>query len=130
MLLKKAATYVKLQDAYVAEVGTHVGNWAQIGYVMNNSNNFNYCGTDATCGTTANVGKAGTDGTAVTSGYVAYWTATNIATLNSCKGGSDWKLVTSQNGSQGGLVLYDATNPCADLTPNFSNLKTKTTSGT
>ena len=115
---------MKLQDAYVAEVGTHAGNWAQIGYVMNNSNNFNYCGTASSCGTTAAVGQAGTDGSEVTSGYVAYWTATNIATLNSCKGGSDWKLVTSANGSQGGLVLYTATNPCSDLTPNFSNLQT------
>lgn len=115
---------MKLQDAYVAEVGTHAGNWAQIGYVMNNSNNFNYCGTAASCGTTAAVGQAGTDGAEVTSGYVANWTATNIATLNSCKGGSDWKLVTSANGSQGGLVLYTATNPCSDLTPNFSNLQT------
>ena len=86
-----AGTYVKLQDAYVAEVGTHVGRWAQIGYVMNNSSNL----------------------------------ATNVATLNECKNGSLWKLETSQNGSQGGLVLYTATDPCNTLTPNFERLNTK-----
>ena len=124
-----AGTYVKLQDAYVAEVGTHVGRWAQIGYVMNNSNNFNYCGT-ATCASSGKTaGSAGTDANAdINSGYQAYWTATNVATLNECQSGSLWKLESEQNGSQGGLVVYTATNPCSMLTPNFSNLQTKNTS--
>lgn len=120
---------MKLQDAYVAEVGTHAGNWAAIGYVMSNSNNFNYCATATGCGTTAAPGTAGADETQPTD-YVAHWSATNIATLNSCASGSNWTLVTSQNGTQGGLVLYTATNPCSELTPNFSNLNTVTNSGT
>ena len=118
-----AGTYVKLQDAYVAEVGTHAGNWANIGYVMSNSNNFVYCATATTCGTTAAAGTAGVDETQPTD-YVAHWTATTRATLNDCQSASNWTLVTSQNGSQGGLVLYTATNPCTQLTPNFSNLNT------
>ena len=37
-----AGTYVKLQDAYVAEQGTKVGTWKDIGYVMRNTTNFYY----------------------------------------------------------------------------------------
>ena len=109
----------------MAEVGTHVGRWAQIGYVMNNSSNFNYCGT-ATCAATGKTaGSAGTDASAdITEGYTAYWSATNVATLNECQSASLWKLETSQNGTQGGLVVYTATDPCNTLTPNFQRLNT------
>ncbi len=107
----------------MAEVGTHAGNWAAIGYVMKNSSNFNYCATAGGCGTTANAGGDGADETQPTD-FVAHWSATNIATLNSCNSGSNWTLVTSQNGNQGGLVVYTATDPCSDLTPNFARLHT------
>ncbi len=127
--------YVKLQDAYVAENGTHVGSWFDIGYLMNNSSNFYYCNTASGACTAANNtdGYSGTKTTNSTpDNYVASWTATNIATLNDCAANSTWNLTTSQNGSEGGIVLYAATvtggdnKSCDILTPNFKKLNTKT----
>ncbi|WP_176421993.1 hypothetical protein [Fibrobacter sp. UWH1] len=40
---------MKLQDAYVAEKGTRVGNWKEIGYLMQNTSNFFYCDLAADC---------------------------------------------------------------------------------
>jgi prepilin-type N-terminal cleavage/methylation domain-containing protein len=129
-----AGEYVKLQDAFVAEKGTRVGNWKEIGYLMKNSSNFYYCdASSGNCAATSNsTGYAGTasigDGT-----YSAWWRATNIATLNDCTANKDWTLQTSQSGSSGGIVLYEAkinaqqsaTEDCAVLTPNFLKLNTK-----
>ncbi len=125
---------MKLQDAYVAENGTHVGSWFDIGYLMNNSSNFYYCNKDAgACATGDNTdGYAGTKTAKNTpTDYVASWNATNIATLNDCAANSTWVLTTSQNGSEGGIVLYKATvtdgdnGKCDILTPNFKKLNTK-----
>ena len=120
---------MKLQDAYVAEKGTNVGNWQQIGYLMNNSSNFFYCDL-GTCAAGNNANGYATEAD-VDGGYAATWTATNIATLNDCAANSSWSLATSQNGSSGGLVLYAATvtkgddGDCDVLTPNFKKLNTK-----
>ena len=51
-----AGTYVKLQDAYVAESGIYVGNWTTIGYNMPGSNNFTYAQGTTTAQTTALAG--------------------------------------------------------------------------
>ena len=110
-------------DDFIFAGDLNAGNWAAIGYVMNNSSNYNYCATAGGCGTTSAPGTAGADETLPTT-FVAHWSATNIATLNSCNSGSNWTLVTSPNGSQGGLVLYTATDPCPELTPNFARLNT------
>ena len=125
-----AGEYVKLQDAYVAENGTHVGNWKQIGYLMKSSSNFYYCGSDANaCENEDATGYGGTSSTTY-SNYVAYWTATSKATLNDCQAKSVWSLTTSQNGSSGGLVLYTAAvtggddGNCDVLTPNYKRLNT------
>lgn len=40
---------MKLQDAFVAEKGTRVGNWKEIGYLMQNTSNFFYCDLAADC---------------------------------------------------------------------------------
>ena len=131
----QTAYYVKLQDAYVAENGTHVGNWKEIGYLMMTSSNYYYCGENANACETKDATGYGNTSSASYTGYTAYWTATNIATLNDCQAKSVWALTTSQNGSSGGLVLYDATvtggdnGNCDVLTPNFKKLKTKTSSG-
>ena len=116
-----AGTYVKLQDAYVAENGTTVGSWTSIGYKMPNSTNFLYCGTSGEADCTAN------DGSTV-SGYTAQWKATSVATLNDCAAASTWSLISGQNGSSGGLVNYTAKienyNDCQPLTVNFCKLGT------
>lgn len=122
-----AGEYVKLQDAFVSERGTRVGNWYEIGYVMQNSSNFKYCATGATCGADANEdGYAGSKGKTGDSTWVAHWTATNIATLNDCQADSYWDLVTAQNADIGGVVSYDAkiSNDanCKTLTPNFEKM--------
>lgn len=127
-----AGEYVKLQDAYVAEKGTSVGTWKQIGYLMANSSNYNYCDKGSGCEEGDNSKGYGTE--ASVSGYVANWTATSVATLNDCPAKSNWTLVTSQNGSAGGLVLYTASvskgddGDCDVLTPNFKRLNTKKSS--
>lgn len=122
---KSSPTYVKLQDAFVAEKGTHVGSWKQIGYLMKNSNNFWYCGA-ASCA--ENTNGDGYGGQAdITSDFTGgVWTAHNFATLNDCQGGDNWKIVTSPNGSTGGTVLYTATVTanCEPLTSNFTLLNT------
>lgn len=128
---RDSSSYVKLQDAYVAEKGTNVGSWFDIGYLMKNSSNFNYCnsGSAACRGSDNDDGYAGTKKTKATpKDYVASWNATSIATLNDCPAKSYWTLTTSQNGTEGGVVLYTAAisadDACSVLTPNFKNLDT------
>lgn len=127
-----AGEYVKLQDAYVAEKGIRVGNWKEIGYLMQNSSNYWYCDASSACEDSKNAQGYGSTGTVADNNYVGYWTATNKATLNDCGAKKDWNLVTAQNGSAGGMVKYTATingstsetDDCAVLTPNFLKLTT------
>lgn len=127
-----AGEYVKLQDAFVAEKGIRVGNWKEIGYLMKNSSNFYYCDANQSCKGSNASGYGATvsvaDGT-----FEAYWTATNVATLNDCVADKNWTLKTAQNGTAGGMVTYEATidgkkstgEDCEVLTPNFLKLDTK-----
>ena len=125
---KSSPTYVKLQDAFVAEKGTTVGSWKQIGYSMMSSSNFYYCGADANACETEDPKGYGNTTPITTDTYTAYWAATNRATLNDCQKKSVWSLTTAQNGSAGGLIVYTAAisdaNNCEDLTPNFMKLNT------
>lgn len=127
---KSSPTYVKLQDAYVAEKGTTVGSWKQIGYSMMSSSNFYYCGENTNACSTEDAKGYGNTTPITTETYTAYWAATNKATLNDCQKNSVWSLTTAQNGSAGGLIVYTAAisdaNNCEDLTPNFMKLNTAT----
>lgn len=116
-----AGTYVKLQDAYVAETGAYYGNFTKIGYEMPGKNgltsNFQYAqeGTyDATNGTAA-----------FTSSAVDVWSATNLLKLNDCAGNAkNWKLGISQaSGTTNGQYNWKVTmgTNCDALTPSFSN---------
>ncbi|SHG33391.1 hypothetical protein SAMN05720766_101222 [Fibrobacter sp. UWH9] len=135
---KSSPTYVKLQDAYVAEKGIRIGNWKEIGYLMKNSSNFYYCDQAAgTACTASNNGDGhGTTGTFNEYDFTVTWTATNVATLNDCPAGKNWSLTTSGNSSAGGLVTYTATvdgastagGDCEVLTPNFLRLHTAASS--
>lgn len=123
--MSKNTTYVKLQDAYIAEVGIAIGSWKTIGYNMPSSSNFDYYdgstkGINATASTVS-----------LTAGLAPAWQAINVATLNDCAANSKWQLDVSQNGSTGGSATYEAKitggagGDCEMLTPNFKALDSK-----
>lgn len=118
-----AGEYVKLQDAYVAEKGTRVGNWKEIGYLMKNTSNFYYCdASSGHCTSSTNSDGYATKGTINDGTYAATWKATNINVLNDCTANSDWTLVSAGNSSSGGVVTYTASptsGDCYVLTPSF-----------
>jgi len=123
-----AGTYVKLQNAYVAEAGTMVGNWLKIGYIgpgtkvgtagnESASTNFTYSGTTMT-----------TDTVLLSSSLsLVGWTAKNIAKLNDCAAASSWLLTMKSSGVDAGALTYDPTTTdkpnCEVLTPSFKNIK-------
>lgn len=119
-----ASTYVKLQDAFVAESGTYVGNWTMTGYNMPQSNNFIYTGAIET-NTLALSGLQATEG----------WSATNTAKLNDCPANSKWSIsvaeASTENAAKGSPIAYTAaipaaqngsTSDCSQLTPNFTSI--------
>ena len=120
---------MKLQDAFVAEKGVRVGNWKEIGYLMQNSSNFYYCDKVSDCTSGDNSDGYAAKASIADESYTAYWTATSLAVLNDCAKGSDWNLTTAQNGTAGGMVTYSVTGAgatptgdCGVLTPNFAKL--------
>lgn len=112
---------MKLQDAFVAERGTVVGNWTMIGYNMPASQNFDFNGAISS-ETTALQGLGKTEG----------WAASNKAKLNDCPTGKNWIVYVQEadaaDASKGSPIKYtaeyDATNEtnCKTLTPNFVNI--------
>lgn len=116
-----AGTYVKLQDAFVAERGTVVGNWTMIGYNMPTSQNFTFNGAISS-ETTALQGLAKTEG----------WAASNKAKLNDCPTGKNWIISVQEapaaDAAKGSPIKYtaeyDGTNGtnCSPLTPNFTSI--------
>ena len=110
---KSTATYVKLQDAYVAETGTGIGGWDKIGYAMPTSSNFKYSGY------TAN------ESVELTSGKDDAWVAHNNGALNDCVVGDNWKINVEGNSAKGGSAKYVLPKPadgCEVLTPNFCKI--------
>lgn len=117
-----AGSYVKLQDAYVAESGA-MGDWDKIGYKMKNGDTFDY--SDPTDGSytantvmVENLGNAGKKG----------WQAKSKVKLNDCPNASTWDItVKAASNSAQGMVSYTTAvggtgNVCKDLTPSFSKL--------
>lgn len=116
-----AGEYIKLQDAYISETGTGIGDWKLIGYKMNSTSNFNYYE-----GTTLNGETAG-ESVLLTAGKTSAWKATNKGALNDCTVGGYWQLDVAANSSSGGSALYNGTissNDCAVLTPSFQKIQT------
>lgn len=116
-----AGSYVKLQDAFVAEAAA-VGDWGKIGYAMKDGDSFGY--TDATSGWNANTVIVESLGDGIVG-----WTAKNKVKLNDCGKDNTWTLtVKAAEGSAAGMVQYvpavsgaaDGKKPCEDLTPSFS----------
>lgn len=121
-----AGTYVKLQDAYVAERGIYVGSWTMIGYNMPASNNFSYTDPELSGGSAAIQGLSNKKG----------WQAANNAKLNDCAANSTWTISLSEanaaNASTGTPITYSAAitqaagstsgADCSALTPNFTSV--------
>ena len=116
-----AGTYVKLQQAYFSEA-SKAGGWQLIGYmapgVDSKTTNFEYSGS---------IGTA--DAVALESAVVG-WQAHNVANLNECAIGDNWKVSLSVAAATsattaGQDILFDATvtaGGCEALTPTFKNI--------
>ena len=83
-----AATYIKLQNAYVIE-RKQVGSWKRIGYSAPKSNNFRYDrGTLATQKLNSSEAKALGVG----------WSAKNLVSLAGCDADNEWTVTVSSLG--------------------------------
>ena len=89
-----AGTYVKLQDAFVAETGAYIGDWTKIGYqAPGNGQTSNFTYADPKTDYVNNTAELGTSG-AIT------WGATNLLKLNDCAGSAaNWTLKIVGSGS-------------------------------
>ena len=125
-----AGEYVKLQDAYIAETGTKIGDWTAIGYAMNGETPaFKY--NNAT-GTTWTLHSAD-----IPTEAAKMLVVTAKVGLNDCSIGSSWVLWAKQNGAGNGInwgasikkggvsaASTDMDADCDVLTPQFKNLRT------
>ena len=121
-----AGEYIKLQDAYISETGTGIGDWKLIGYKMTSNNNFKYYE-----GTSENGEQNGTS-VELTQGKTTAWKASNVGALNDCQAGGTWVLDVAANTSTGGSALYNGTissSNCSVLTPSFERIQTGTYNG-
>lgn len=127
---KTTLNYVKLQDAFISEVGYAMGNWTKIGYQApgnaGSTTNFNY--------TEASGADSWDDNTvalpAASGSHQGGWYAANKANLNDCTGNgstNNWAIGVKA-GSNGGTAQYgtyvNTTNKCDALTANFDALGT------
>ena len=117
-----AGTYVKLQDAYVAEQGNAIGNFVTIGYTVPGTANADKTEGSTTNFTFAQVGTY-TDGSITDASAEEVWTATNKATLNDCTGAANWGLQVTVSTSDGATWKTKAlSDDCKALTPNFDKV--------
>ena len=109
-LLLFFSSYVKLADAYIAEIGDTLSTFQAIGYEISDTPNFSY------------VDSWG-EKKALTTG--AAWTATSKVALNDCAKGKTWVLTANQSATGNGAAwttnALDA--ECEALTPQFKNLQ-------
>lgn len=115
-----AGEYVKLQDAYIAEVGDYIGGFGKIGYEMDNTTNFKY---------ESAIDKDGTVN--LESGKDAAWKATSNVALNDCVKGSTWELNVKQSSTGNGAAwtTNEIDSKCSALTPRFTDMKRGTAKG-
>ena len=109
-----AATYVKLQDAFVSESGTNYGSWKYIGYEMKDNTVFDYEEETLSEATTAAIPSSATD----------VWSATPKAALNDCQTSDNWKLQikTAATGNGAGYKAAVSSADCNVLVPGFGKL--------
>jgi len=122
-----AGSYVKLQNAFVAEKGDSIGTWFSIGYVGPGTTTSG-TGTITAPGVSVSTNFTYTDGI---TGVIAIasttgWTATNNAKLNECDKGKTWEMALAGSSTAAGEVTYTPTvaePKCLVLTPSFANIK-------
>jgi type II secretory pathway pseudopilin PulG len=124
-----AGTYVKLQDAYVAEQAA-MGSWTKIGYAMKQGDSFGYADGSGfnESNETVLIKDLGDNGT-------AGWVATSKVKLNDCAGGSTWTMsvYSASSSNAEGMVGYKTKVKganCSDLTPSFKKLASTTADAT
>ena len=108
--------YVKLQDAFIAENGDVVGEFAQIGYEMSSNGPFQYedqIQGDNTKHTAALPASA-----------TAAWQASSKVALNNCASGTAWILNVQSSSTGNGAAWTTGTlsSDCEVLTPRFGDL--------
>lgn len=116
-----------MQDAYISESGTGIGNWKMIGYTMASNSNFKYLENSVE-------GGDGATATSVelTAGKPDAWQAQNKAALNECPINSEWNIEVTANTGNGGSALYKLTvtngngGSCDVLAPSMGKLSTAT----
>ncbi len=119
-----AATYIKLQDAYVSE-SNKVGSWRLIGYVAPGAKSASEVGSTTNFAYTAGSELAvnATSGEAVAGFDAVTWTVKTRVALNDCPIDTEnaWKLAV-KGASNGNSVGFTATvDPnCEQLTPSFN----------
>ena len=119
---KFTTTYVKLQQAYISEAGTVLGNYKIIGYSTpgegNMTTNFNY--TEATRTWDKNTVALTT--TAITNA----WQAKSRVKLNDCAIGQAWSVSVAASSTNAGEATFTAVVPtgtgCDALTPSFTKI--------
>lgn len=108
---KSSPTYVKLQDAYIAEKGDTVSVFTDIGYEMGSTNSFTYSDKISA--------------KAALSSETAAWEAKSNVALNDCAKESTWTLKVAAsatgNGAAWTVAISDA--KCKVLTPQFESLQ-------
>lgn len=124
-----ATSYVKLQNAYIAESGDMLGNWFLIGY--KGPGDVTTAGSKTTAETSASTNFIYTGefagSVALSTGGIG-WKAANKAKLNDCAGDGatyNW-TITIAAGSAAGEATYTpnvANDNCETLTPSFKSIK-------
>lgn len=125
-----AGSYVKLQNAFIAEKGDSIGNWFSIGYVGPGETTTSVSGSGKTGGSAStNFTYTGgfADNTMQLTASKLGWTAENKAKLNDCAASSDWTMTLAPNTSTAGEILYtpavSGSGECEVLTPSFKAIK-------
>ena len=119
---KKKTSYVKLQQAYISEAGTVLGNYKIIGYSTpgegNKTTNFDY--TEAT--------RTWDDNTVAltTTNITNAWQAASRVKLNDCAIGQAWSVSVAASSTNAGEATFTAVVPigtgCDALTPSFTKI--------
>ena len=90
-----------MQDAYFVDQN-EIGTWTLIGYKEPVSKNFEYSGSTATSGKT--------------------WIAVAQFDTDDCES-NEWSVETNKDAT-GKTIVYQASDNCPALTPNFKNIGT------
>ena len=117
-------SYVKLQDAYVAEAATNFGDWTIIGYKAPGDNNKT---TNFTYAQPAGV-KYENNSAVLSTTAASVWQASNNAKLNDCPAAANWSMTIATSTVTAGEAVFTPTfladnkANCLPLTPNFETV--------